>query len=150
MKCSIAITSIVLALAVCPLCAGGSAPLADRLPAGTLVYAGWAGQSLTFRGSMFGQMLKDPLFEQFVETLKQASLDKASDANAREMAAEGWELAGMLFRHPTAVAMFDIGDANNDGPPSVALLVDLGEDRAKFAEHLDSLLAARTKPPTLV
>ena len=37
--------------------AQGPAPLADRLPANTLLYAGWAGQNPAFNQALLGQLL---------------------------------------------------------------------------------------------
>jgi hypothetical protein len=77
------VRAIAVLLAVCPLIAVAqavpcpAAPLADRLPAGTLAYAAWAGRSLAFDGSMFGQLLNDPDIAKIVQAVAAGDVQMA-------------------------------------------------------------------------
>ncbi len=114
-------------------------PLADRMPAESVVYVGWAGRSLTFDGSMLGQMLNEPAVASLVESLRalateQVGADGQAMDNALSIAATAWQ-------HPIALVLLPPAEG---GPPipMPILLIDLGEDRESFAEDLDALLAA--------
>lgn len=136
----------ILIMWTCVLCislpAAGQYPLADRVPAESLVYVGWAGRSLTFDGSMVGQMLNEPALASMVEALQQAMVENiADDDSDRQVIEHAWDIILMAWQHPMALAV--LPPAENGPPmPSAMLIVDLGEDRENFAEHLDGLLTA--------
>ncbi len=136
----------ILIMWTCVLCislpAAGQYPLADRVPADSLVYVGWAGRSLTFDGSMAGQLLNEPALASMVEALRQAMVENiADDYSDRQVIEHAWDIALMAWQHPMALAV--LPPAENGLPiPSAMLIVDLGEDRESFAEHLDGLLTA--------
>ncbi len=137
---------IIALLAVCPLIAAGQAvpapavPLADRMPARTLAYAGWAGRSLTFDGSMFGQLLNDPDIAKIVLAVGEAvRKDIPTDAK-KEIFTRSWAMAGIAWQHPAAAALIDLKMGEQGPAPTAALLIDLDTDREAFAKQLDALL----------
>jgi len=140
------VRAIAVLLAVCSLMAaaqaapGPTAPLADRLPAGTLAYAGWAGRSLAFDGSMFGQLLNDPDVAKIVQAIGEAiRKDIPSDAK-KDIFTRGWAMAGIAWQHPVAFALIDLKNGEQGPAPTAALLIDLDTDREAFAKQLDGLL----------
>ena len=124
-------------------------PLADKLPAGTVVYLGWAGRSLTFNGSMFGQLLGDPAVEGLFSSARSA-LRAQCEGNKEDQAVldELWEMGRIAWRHPCVVGLFDLlaagpaGKAPSAGRPVGALLVDLQKDRPGFERHFQAMLAS--------
>jgi len=119
--------------------AGPSAPLADRLPAGTLAYAGWAGRSLTFDGSMFGQLLNDPDIAKIVRAIGHA-IQKGAGDDEKVAFGRAWAMAGITWQHPVALALIDLRKGDHGPDPTGALLLDLDTDREAFAKQLDGLL----------
>jgi hypothetical protein len=119
---------------------GPAAPLADRLPAGTLAYAGWAGRSLAFDGSMFGQLLNDPDIAKIVQAIGEAiRKDIPSDAK-KDIFTRSWAMTGIAWQHPIAVALIDLKKGERGPTPTAVLLIDLDSDREAFAKQLDGLL----------
>jgi len=116
--------------------ARAEAPLADHLPAGSLLYAGWAGRSLPFDGSSLGQLLQEPAVKHLLGAVKE-SIDKMSDKNVAHV----WAIGGILWQHPIAFSLIDLGPGGQGAPKiSAALLIDLGKDKGAFAKHLDALI----------
>ena len=119
---------------------GPTAPLADRLPAGTLAYAGWAGRSLAFDGSMFGQLLNDPDIAKIVQAIGEAvRKDLPTDAK-KDIFTRAWALVGIAWQHPVAVALIDLKKGEHGPAPTAAMLIDLDTDREAFAKQFDGLL----------
>jgi hypothetical protein len=116
--------------------ARAEAPLADHLPAPSLLYAGWAGRNLPFDGSSLGQLLREPAVGHMLGALK-ASIDKMPDKNA----AHAWAIGGILWQHPIAFSLIDLAPGEGGAPKiSAALLIDLGKDKGVFAKHFDALI----------
>jgi len=115
--------------------ARAEAPLADHLPAGSLLYAGWAGRNLPFDGSSLGQLLQEPAVEHLLGALKE-SIDKMSDKNV----AHAWAIGGIVWQHPIAFSLIDLVPGDDGPKVSAALLIDLGKDKAAFAKHVDTLI----------
>lgn len=139
------VRAIAVLLAVCPhLAAAGaaepSAPLADRLPAGTLAYVGWAGRSLTFDGSMFGQLLNDPDIAKIVQAVGQATQRDIRHDNEKVAFGRVWSMADIAWQHPVALALIDLQKGDHGPDPTGVLLVDLDTDREAFAKQLEGLL----------
>ncbi|MBT3198600.1 MAG: hypothetical protein HN350_01670 [Phycisphaerales bacterium] len=112
------------------------APLAERLPAGSLAYVGWAGRSLPFDGSNLGQLLQEPALGKMLATLKK-SIDEIPDKTPAHL----WEIAGVAWQHPMAFSLMDISPGQGDIPMvSAVLLMDLGKDKAVFAKNLDAVI----------
>jgi len=142
------LTACVVAVAAAP---GWAQPMADKVPAGSLVYAGWAGKSLTFDGSMFGQLVGSAEVKRLCKAVEGAvlhNLQGERQAKGRKAFQRAWAMGAIAWRHPACVALFDLApppaDANRRGPPLVpvgAILLDLGKDRAAFEGELKALLA---------
>ncbi len=143
--------AIAVLLAVCPLMAaaqavpGPTAPLADRLPARTLAYAGWAGRGLAFDGSMFGQLLNDPDIAKIVQTIGEAIRKDIPSAAKKDIFTRAWAMGGIAWQHPVAVALIDLKKGEHGPTPTAALLIDLDTDREAFAKQLDGLLKVMTE-----
>jgi len=126
----------VVCLSVGSVPAGAAAPLAERFPAGSLVYVGWAGRGLTFDGSMFGQLLNDPAVAHLFGALKAVAEKDIRRDNQRELFGHAWQMARIAWQHPLAAALIDLKKAEGDPQPTAALLIDLGKDKPAFAKHL--------------
>ena len=120
------------------VCAAGEAPLADRLPAGTLLYVGWGGRSLAFDGSMFGQLTRDPGVKELAGAM-QTLVRGEAPPSSRGMIEAAWDLGAISWQHPMAIALTDIRTPEN-GPEAV-VLVETGKDREEFEKHVAKLLA---------
>lgn len=118
-----------------------SAPLADKLPARVLAYAGWAGRSLTFDGSMIGQLLADPDVDKIVEAIGSA-VEQEADDESRPAVCAARKLAAVVWQRPVAAALLDLPKGPEGPEPSAVVLIDVGKDRENFTKHLDALLAA--------
>jgi len=140
-------TSRFVSLAAALLCAAagvsGGPPLADRLPARTVAYVAWAGRSLPFDGSAFGQLLLDPGAGELLGALR-AGLERAAPSGAQRQAVRSAaEMCAIAWQRPLAVALIDLRRPPGREPePQLALLIDLGKDREAFARHMEALLAA--------
>lgn len=126
-----------------------AAPLADKLPEGTLLYVGWGGRSLTFDGSLLGQMLKEPEVAAILGAARKAIVAHADDKDAQAAIDHLWAMGSIAWQHPVAVGLFDLEvapppGAAAGGPPMPrprgVVLIDLGKDRPAFADHLQKLL----------
>jgi len=123
-------------------------PLADKLPEGTLAYLGWAGRSLTFDGSRVGQLLREPEVASLVRAAKAALLSAVGPGENRQAVELFWQMAGVAWQHPIAVGLFGlsvkepsaIGRPDGGPMPVGVVLIDLGKDRAAFADQLQKLL----------
>jgi len=116
-------------------------PLADKLPAGSLVYVAWAGRSLTFDGSMFGQLLNDPGVGRIFSALRSGLEKEIGEGEEREAFGHAWEMARIAWQHPLAVALIDLKPGQREPLPEMAAVIDLGKDVDEFRKHLDGLLA---------
>ncbi|MHC4982757.1 MAG: heavy metal-binding domain-containing protein [Planctomycetota bacterium] len=138
--------SKVLIAATCllafSLVADAAAPLAGRLPAGSLIYVGWAGKTKAMDASMLGKFLEEPKLKEAIAGIKDAISNSMPPGGPRKAFADGWSMAQIAWKHPCALAMVNFGDPGGERPPSLVALVDLGRERAQFAKHLDGLLAA--------
>jgi type II secretory pathway pseudopilin PulG len=141
----------VLLTAAPPALAAGpaAAPLAEQFPATTLAYFGWAGKTKTFDQSVFGQMLAEP---QLAGLLKSFSTAAGTDvtiskSDSKAVAMQVLAMVEIAWRHPAAAALMDIQMGKSGPIPSLAMLLDLGEDRQAFDQHLQELVKLMPEPP---
>jgi len=132
---SVAILSVTMA-------AQAAAPLAQRVPAGSLVYVGWAGKTEAFSKSSFGKLIDDPAFKEILDGIHKAITNVAPDGPPREMFTKGWSMAGTIWNRPCAIAMIAFDQLEGEFMPSVVFFADLGKQRDDFAKDLDALLKA--------
>lgn len=146
MKTRMVALAMTMALAGALALAADAPPLSQRLPGGTLVYVGWAGKSVTFDKSMFGQLLSEPAVGKLIAAARQAA-DKAlaGQEEQTEVFKAAWGMASISWQRPCAIALVDVLKARHGPAPVGAVLIDLGSDREKFAAHLNSLLAVLPK-----
>jgi len=135
-------TLVVVAacLGATPLFSPAAAPLADRIPAGSLAYVGWAGRSLTFDGSMLGQLLNDPAIRGIFETVRAGIEKEVRPEDERKAFAHAWEMARIAWQRPMAAALIDLKKGAEDPEVLAVALVDLGKEKDEFRKHLDALL----------
>jgi len=143
------ITSLAIVSVVCSA-AAGQAPMAENVPDTTLVYVGWAGRSLTFDGSLFGQLLQEPGIKEICAAVRQAGINAlGNDAQGAAAFKELWQMGAIAWQHPAAVALFDVvpsapGGGNRPGGkpprPQGALIINLQKDRAAFGARLQALM----------
>ena len=142
---SLAIVSVVVCSA-----AAGQAPLAGNVPDTSLVYVGWAGRSLAFDGSLFGQLLQEAGIKEICRAVRQAvAKQMGNDRRGAAAFKELWAMGSIAWQHPAAVALFDVvppagGNRPGGRPPQPqgALVINLQKDRAAFGARLQALMKA--------
>lgn len=142
-------------LTAAPAAAAGpaAAPLADQFPATSLAYYGWAGKTKAFDQSVFGQMMAEPQLAGLLKSLSTAAGTNAGKAQEQVVLAQALAMAEVAWRHPAAAALMDVQMGKGGMPgmasptPSLALLLDLGEDRQAFDLHLQELIKLMPEPP---
>lgn len=147
-----AILTVLVGAAAAP--AWSQPPLADKVPAETLVYVGWAGPSLSFKGSLFGQLVTDPDIKRVIGAIRSAASDRLADKEDKRAVFDHlWAMGKIAWQHPAAVAVLDIvpppvleGESGRGRPQLVgALLIALQKDKAAFEGELQGLLAVAGK-----
>ena len=155
MTSKIMIASIVT-LSLLSAVAPAAEPMADKTPAGAMLYVGWAGRSLTFDGSMFGQLLAEPGVKDLAGAIRSAvaaAMQGKEDAGAAFESV--WTMAGMAWQHPGAIVLLDVappkpvegGRRGGAGAPRPegALMIDLQKDRDAFEAEFQKVLAIAGK-----
>ncbi|MDY7011795.1 MAG: DUF3352 domain-containing protein, partial [Planctomycetota bacterium] len=131
-----------------------AAPLADKVPENAIAYVGWSGRSLTFNGSMFGQLLSEQGVEDLFGAIRTAAgkgLEATGEADAPAMFESVWAMAAIAWQKPASAVLLDIkiprrpneggaADGPDEPQPVGAILIDLGKDKAAFDAHLQKLL----------
>ena len=134
---------LVFCLLISVSSASAEAPLTERLPGGSLAYVGWAGSNLTFDGSMFGQMVREPSFVKLLGSIRSAIEVNMPEGTTGEMFQGGWDLAAITWGRPCAAALIDLTfDESGQPDATVAVIIDLGNKREQFVQHLDGFIAA--------
>ncbi|MCL2701198.1 MAG: hypothetical protein FWE88_05840 [Phycisphaerae bacterium] len=125
----------VCAMVLIPFSASAAdAPLADKLPGSTLVYAGWAGaQNDAFAESMVGQLFREPAVAKIWDAVQKAAEQASGGATNA-----GFTMAEFLANHPAAIALTEF--VFDDKLIKAVLVIDLGKDKETFADALDTLL----------
>lgn len=134
-------------LSSAPAAAWAAQPLAERLPAQSLLYVGWAGQNPAFTDSVMGQLLQEPAVDAILAAVKKAIQEKIPPQGPQAFLLEnGWRMGGIILRHPLAVSVVNLA-VDQQGPPipSGVLLIDLGKDRADFEQLFSGMLALAGK-----
>ena len=120
-----------------------AAPLAERLPADTKAYIGWAGRTLPFDGSMLGQLINEPAVGEIFRAIHEAAVKNLPQGKDARMFEHAWAMSATAWQHPAALALFDVRKGDKDPPVvSAAMLIDLGKDRAAFDKELKGILQA--------
>ncbi|MCK4623947.1 MAG: DUF3352 domain-containing protein [Phycisphaerae bacterium] len=150
-KTIVALSIIAVLTSISP----AAVPMAEKVPGNAMVYVGWAGQSLTFKGSMFGQLLNEPGVKELFGTIKTAAskaLEMTEEQDAPAIFDSTWAMAAIAWQKPAAVALLDIkiprqggkNAAPAAGPkeptPEGFILIDLQKDKAAFDVHFQKLL----------
>lgn len=117
---------------------------ATRLPGHAVAYLHWAGRSLTFDGSMCGQMLTDPNAGRMARFVRDLIVSNAPRRQAAVIESV-WDMGELAWQHPTTLALLQLGDPQT-GELQLALMIDLGKDREAFARKLNILLQAAEDP----
>ena len=123
-------------------CLHAAPPLADRLPAGTLVYVGWSGAPPLPAESRLAKLLGGADGASLAQSpLGKLLLDKAPPGK-RKLIEHAMDIAAIVARRPAALALLDVHQRPDEDPlPMAAVLIDLGKRRPEFARHLDAMLA---------
>jgi prepilin-type processing-associated H-X9-DG protein len=124
-----------------------AAPLAEQFPATSLAYYGWAGKTKAFDQSVFGQMMAEPQLAGLLKSLSAAAGADAGKGHEQVVLAQVLAMAEVAWRHPAAAALMDVQMGQGGPSPSMALLLDLGEDRQAFDQHLKELVKLMPEPP---
>jgi len=133
-------------------------PLADRLPADTMLYMGWAGRTAAFDRSMFGQLVQHPDAKKILASIQKAIQGQVTRGTESVAVQQAFEAASIVWRHPIALAVLERpAMAKPSSParrswstsrpfgegspiPAAVLLVDLGRDRDAFDRSFSILL----------
>ncbi|MDY6913072.1 MAG: hypothetical protein SVT52_01255 [Planctomycetota bacterium] len=142
-------TLVMVCLCVFAISAAAAQPLAEHLPAGTLIYAGWAGRNLTFDGSMMGRLLDEPAVMPLLTTVEQAIKSNLPAGQCSRLFTHGWAMCGIALQHPLAVALIDLPIGERGPSPAAAVLIDLGSDREAFDKHLQAILQSLAEETTV-
>ena len=155
------VTAIVCVLSLSALAwGGGASPLADRLPAKTLFYVGWAGENPAFDASLMGQLIEKSNLETVFDLIHRGvEMDEGEDEAA--IAKHTTSLVGIIIRRPLALGIIEVAppeppseeETDEDMPPMpmgpkilAALLIELGDDQPAFAEGLNALIELGEAP----
>ena len=128
------------AVLLAPAFAPAGAPLADRLPADCLIYAGWAGRTEAFSESQFGRLVEGEPVQSGLAALHEVLV---RDRGRRDgpVFDHFWQMLALAWKHPIAAAVLDLEKPEgHDLGVRLALLIDLGEDKPAFARRLDALI----------
>lgn len=128
------------AVLLAPAFAPAGAPLADRLPADCLIYAGWAGRTEAFGESQFGRLVESKPVQGGFAALHEVLV---RDMGRRDgpVFDHFWQMLALAWKHPIAGAVLDVEKPEgHDLGLRLALLIDLGEDKPAFARHLGALV----------
>ncbi|MCE5277537.1 MAG: DUF3352 domain-containing protein [Planctomycetaceae bacterium] len=137
--------TILLLVLVLAVPAAAQAPLADRLPAESLAYMGWAGATDAFNASAPGQLLGEPALADLLASLHKSALENLSRKEGESFKL-AWEMGRLAWRHPAALTVTALKAAGGEPQPQMAILVDLGKDRAAFSVQFDALINAHLPP----
>lgn len=128
----------------------GSA-LSDLLPAGTLLYKGWPGIDAFSKASQdteLAKLLKEPELQQLRAAwwkdiwpaIKDQITAEIGDDKAEQIVEPIEALLGMVWRHPTAVALVGAGMGETGPQFDAAIIVRAGKDSAKLVDMTERLL----------
>ena len=85
-------------------------PLAEKLPEATVFYFGWAGRSLTFDGSLLGELVREPkVAEIFGGIHKAISAGIGDDEKGQAALESAWGMAGIAWQKPAAMRLLSCG-----------------------------------------
>jgi len=131
------------------------ADLTRIMPDDTLVYAGWSGwdhERVAAKDTAFGKTLADPQVKRFLEgvwTAGDVLLKRVAAESQRGPAYEaGKRLLINLSRRPSALAVLDLGLAEQGPYAQVVLVCDVGEGDESFLKDFQTLLHMADLPPT--
>ncbi|MHC4986192.1 MAG: hypothetical protein ACYTFO_08575, partial [Planctomycetota bacterium] len=145
------LTVVLLCSLAAPAAGRGmdEAPLAERFPPHTVAYAGWAGQTLQFDESAFGQLLTSPMVQSLAENIRQLMLADAGDEAEAEAIEQLWAMADIAWRQPLAIGLIELSPSDGvvaeqgvDIHCQAALFIELGDVREQFDAHLQGFLDA--------
>ncbi len=137
MKRTVTILCLLITLSAGTALAGP--PLADRVPAESILYAGWAGSNEAFDKTALAKLAASPEAGQLIEAI----LHKL-DPDERREATLFFDLLRIAFRHRAALCAVQGAPGGPElaifGRFQFALRVELAGDRKVFAAKLDALL----------
>ena len=146
---ALAIAAALLCLGTTPWTATaaemGTAPLADKLPEGTLLYIGWPGASRFAEASKdtaLAKLLAEPEVIRFRESLTRQVIPAVEEIILSEQGPGPWaglvdtvkNLLGTFWEHPTTFALVGVQMGEAGPQVDVALMIDtMGEARMTAA-----------------
>ncbi|QOV88450.1 DUF3352 domain-containing protein [Humisphaera borealis] len=128
-------------------------PLADRVPADTLIYVGWLGydaKSPGFAGSHLEAVMQAAEFKKLVDETLPGLLAKVAkkDANADQVITLAKPIVMPMLKHPTAIFVAKPVLAKNQQPmPKGGIICQAGPDAEAMNAQIQKLLA--DGPPDL-
>ncbi len=112
------------------------APLAEHLPSGTLGYLASAGHTKAWDTTAASRLLKEPAVQEALMAIAKG-IRSAAPPSEHAKIDRVFGLVDVVLERPAALALLDIGGPNI---VSVALLVDLGDQKGAFESELNELL----------
>lgn len=122
--------SAAVLLTMLPLPA--DAGLEENYPAGSLVYAHWAGRSIIFDGSDFGRMMLEQKTGDHL--LKMVTAAGTTSPSEKELVAHLGGMWSIAWQHPCSLGLTGITDG---GIPRVIFTAYLDKDAPAFGKKLD-------------
>ncbi len=134
------VLSLLLALGLLAVSLSAAPPLADRLPAGSLLYAGWAGVGDKLADSQLGQLAQEPGIRQAAGAIWKAMLSEVSRENrtiGELLEAHGGDLLSMSIA--LAVTKLEMSPRGPD--VGVVIIADAKAQRQVIEKLLRAFLA---------
>ena len=122
-------------------------PLADRVPADAIVYAGWRGSDElgpTYKDSHLAAILAQSNFSAVFNDFVPRLLLKAGQKNPDGVKAMQTmqSIGGVVWRHPSAIFFTGVNPAGPRGPiPKFALICNAGADAATLLQSMQTLIS---------
>ena len=136
-----------------------SVDLAERMPAETLFYFGWAGcdHAVTAaKDTALGKTLADPQVKKFFKDLDSAVMnyllkefEDNGGAEGTEACAAGRRLILDVCRHPGAIALTDFGFGEMGPFGNLAVVLQLGDRAEGFGRDLQTIMQLAEAPPSM-
>ncbi len=138
--------SLVLIISAMLLPAITRAGVEEKLPADTIAYAHWAGRSLTFDGSQFGQMIQQDSMMELLKVAFSQGFDQGvgMGRDGKKSSEALLKLIDIAWQRPITIAA--AGLSKETGVQRAYLFIELGKDKPDFEKALNELTATLLRP----
>ncbi len=133
--------------------ARAAAPLEDKVPGDSLIYAGWAGSDSLqgqYAGSNLKAIIEASTIRSFISDQLPKLISKANDQdpNAADQIGKLQTGLSIVWHHPAAFYFEPLGLSNPNQPePHIGILCDAGADAKTLVDLLNDALKQAPPPP---